>query len=211
MQQRRSYKPSTMKRRTSLREQKKVETREALLSQARLLFPSQGFDASTIDEICDGARVSRRTFFRYFPNKQALVFPNHQDRLDRFRALLEARPAEQSVFSTLRLATRLFAIEYDQHRDSIVEIQSLIESSPLLLAREREIDRAWERAIEEAFAAEALVMAGASIGVLRATMRFWFESDQDVDLKGMGMDALDALEAGFPLPTQPNRDSAQVS
>jgi AcrR family transcriptional regulator len=210
-----------MKRRTSLREQKKVETREALLSQARLLFPSQGFDASTIDEICDGARVSRRTFFRYFPNKQALVFPNHQDRLDRFRALLEARPAEQSVFSTLRLATRLFAIEYDQHRDSIVEIQSLIESSPLLLAREREIDRAWERAIEEAFAAEAggtpefrrraLVMAGASIGVLRATMRFWFESDQDVDLKGMGMDALDALEAGFPLPTQPNRDSAQVS
>ncbi|MDP6932933.1 MAG: TetR family transcriptional regulator [Myxococcota bacterium] len=210
-----------MKRRTSLREQKKVETREALLAQARTLFLNQGFDATTIDEICDGARVSRRTFFRYFPNKQALVFPNHQDRLDRFRGLLEGRRNQESVFATLRQATELFAIEYDLYRDSIVEIQTLIESSPLLLAREREIDREWERAIEEAFTAEAggtkearrraLVLAGATIGVLRATMRFWFESHREADLRGMGMDALDSLESGFPLPPQPNRDSAQAS
>ncbi len=195
--------------RPSLREQKKIETRRALLTQARELFTAKGFDATTIGEVCEGARVSRRTFFRYFPDKQSLVFPNHTDRLERFRAFLENREDGETVFSTLRRATRIFSVEYTEHRDSFREIQAIIESSQTLLAREREIDREWELVLEDAFTEEAggstearrraLVLAGATIGVIRATMRYWFNRDDDEDLRRLGLVGLDCLERGFAI------------
>jgi AcrR family transcriptional regulator len=58
-----------------LREQKKAETRAALVKAAQDLFHRKGYEATTIDEIAEAAVVSRRTFFRYFPTKEDLVFP----------------------------------------------------------------------------------------------------------------------------------------
>lgn len=198
-----------METRPSLREQKKTETRVTLLREARRLFQCKGFEAATIDEICMSARVSRRTFFRYFASKEALVFPNRELRLERFRQLLADRRAEDDVFSTLRAVTVMMAVEYTENRDQLLALQELINSSTGLLAREREIDREWEGVLEEAFTVEAgstpgarrraRVLAGASIGVIRATLRHWFETDGSEDLSKLGLDAIDALQRGFPL------------
>jgi AcrR family transcriptional regulator len=176
---------------------------------ARRLFFDQGFDKTTLDEICDDAEISRRTFFRYFSNKEALVFPNREDHLADFREFLDNPTEGESVFETLRRATRAFAVDYVTHLDALLATQRLINTSPALLAREREIDRAWERAMEEAFAREAggtpeariraRVLGGATIGVIRATTRYWFETEGRDDLEKLGFDALVSLERGFPL------------
>ena len=86
--------------------------------------------------------------------------------------------------------------------------QAIILSSQALLAREREIDLDWERAIAEAFSARAgnmpeddlwaRVLAGAIMGVVRSTMTYWFERDCQDDLAEIGMNALHSLERGFP-------------
>lgn len=193
-----------------LRARKKDATRHALIASANRRFKELGFESTTIDDICADAGIGRRTFFRYFPNKEALAFPHRQERLERFEDLLHHAPADESTFTTLRRIARVFAREYMANRDQLLAQQRLIQTSPTLLARENEIDRDWEVAMAQAFRMRggpgyeselrARVVAGATIGVIRATMRHWFESEGKADLAKLGDEALDCLERGF-LPT----------
>jgi AcrR family transcriptional regulator len=192
-----------------LRERKKDATRRALLEAGNRLFHRKGFEATTLDEICEAAGVSRRTFFRYFLNKEALVFPHRKERLDRFVAFLLDAPSDERPVATLRRTASIVAREYTENREQLVAQQKLIQTSPALLAREREIDRDWEAAMSRAFreragpglASErrARVLAGAAIGVIRATMRHWFATDGKEDLARLGREALDCLDRGFSL------------
>jgi len=197
----------------SLRERKKNATRRALLDAAHRRFRLAGFDATTIDEVCQDVGVGRRTFFRYFADKESLAFPQRDQRLARFIELLTAAPAQESPVSSLRRIAHLFAKEYQQHRASLLAQQRLIQTTPALLARENEIDRDWEQAMAQLFLTRAQgiedpelhsrVLAGAAIGVIRATMRHWFASGAKLDLAKLGDDALDRLERGFLPPTKP--------
>ena len=54
-----------------LRERKKLRTRRALASAALRLFTENGFDATTLDELAEDAEVSKSTFSRTFPAKEA--------------------------------------------------------------------------------------------------------------------------------------------
>lgn len=192
---------------SSPRQRNKETTRQALLRAARRRFALNGYSATTIDDICDDAGVGRRTFFRYFADKEALAFPHRGLRQQRFLDLLEAAPAQESPFDSLRRIAQLFAREYTAHREQLLARQRLIETSPELQAREHEIDRDWEAAMAQAFrdragadpAAElrARVIAGATIGVIRATLRHWYASEGRADLGRLGAEALDCLERGF--------------
>ncbi|PCI92894.1 hypothetical protein COB11_06310 [Candidatus Aerophobetes bacterium] len=77
---------------SGLRERKKLRTREALVGVAWTLFERRGFDGVTVDEISAAAGVSRSTYFRYFPTKEAVVFPHQEARLARFAQILENSP-----------------------------------------------------------------------------------------------------------------------
>ena len=190
-----------------VREQKKEATRRALLEAANLRFQKAGFEATTIDEVCQDIGVSRRTFFRYFPDKESLAFPHRRERLQRFVELLSTAPPSESPVGGLRRIAQMFAKEYMQNRESLIAQQRLIQTAPALLARENEIDRDWEMGMAQAFrmraggGAEAelraRVLAGATIGVIRATMRYWFASGGKTDLAKLGDEALDRLERGF--------------
>lgn len=189
------------------RERNKRSTREALLRAASRRFALSGYAATTIDEICDEAGVGRRTFFRYFPDKEALAFPHRSERQQRFLDLLNTAPAEESPFASLRRIAQLFAREHTAHRDRLLARQRLIDTSPELLAREHEIDRDWEAAMAQAFRERAgsapdaelraRVIAGATIGVIRATLRHWYAGECRDDLARLGEEALDCLERGF--------------
>ena len=198
-----------------LRERKKDATRRALVRAANLRFHSNGFDATTIDEICADAEVSRRTFFRYFANKEALAFPHRAERLERFLELLEGAPLKECPFISLRQIAQIFAREYSLNREQQLAQQQLINRTPALVARENEIDRDWENAMAEVFIQRyascgtqltlaqidlrARMLAGAAIGVIRATLRHWFAMQGNADLASLGAQALDALQGGFKI------------
>lgn len=191
----------------STRSAKKAAVRQALVAAANRRFHSHGFEQTTIDEICADAGVSRRTFFRYFENKEALAFPHRTERLERFLALLDGTGQSPNPVDGLRAICETFAHEYSTNRAALLAQQRLVDSVPALAAREHEIDRDWEAAMAAAFrrrfgrgiAAErrARLMAGAAIGVIRATMRYWYENDGKPDLARLGQEALDGLERGF--------------
>ena len=65
------------------KEEYAAATRAALIAVARELFAARGFAAVSIDEIVQGARVTKGALYHHFADKQAL-----------FRAVVEAIEAE---------------------------------------------------------------------------------------------------------------------
>ncbi|QDZ14160.1 TetR/AcrR family transcriptional regulator [Humibacter ginsenosidimutans] len=55
----------------NLRERKKQHTRRAIHESALELVDENGLDGTTIEQICQRADVSQRTFFNYYPSKGA--------------------------------------------------------------------------------------------------------------------------------------------
>lgn len=58
----------------SRRRAHKLWTERALQQAALGLFSKNGHDTTTTDEIAEQAGVSPRTFFRYFPTKESVLF-----------------------------------------------------------------------------------------------------------------------------------------
>ncbi len=57
----------------SLREKKKIETRNKIFEVAGRLFKEKGFENTTVDEITREAGIGKGTFFNYYPAKEALL------------------------------------------------------------------------------------------------------------------------------------------
>ena len=89
-----------------LRERKKRETRLALHRAALELVEERGFAAVTTDEIAARADVSARTFFNYFPSKDAAVLGTRPDDLEHLVALVAGRPADEEPLEVMRHVTR---------------------------------------------------------------------------------------------------------
>lgn len=100
------------------------------------LFVEQGYDATSVDQIAERAGVGRSTFFRTYPTKEAVIFPDHEDVLARIEARLETAAPGQH-FLALREAARLVLGHYLDEGDHARARYRLTRSVPAL--REREI------------------------------------------------------------------------
>ena len=49
-----------------------AETRQLILDASMDLFAQNGYDATSVAEICQRAEVSKGAFYHHFPSKQAL-------------------------------------------------------------------------------------------------------------------------------------------
>lgn len=68
------------------------------------LFAERGFNAVTVEEIAAEARISARTFYRYFPAKEDVLQVQIDRRSRALRDALAARPAGEPPLRSLRLA-----------------------------------------------------------------------------------------------------------
>lgn len=58
---------------SNTRQEDQQSGRARILEAAMLCYRDQGVAATTIDDIARQARISRRTVYRYFPNKQTVI------------------------------------------------------------------------------------------------------------------------------------------
>ena len=68
------------------------------------LFEERGFGEVTVEEIASEARISVRTFYRYFPGKEDVLQVQIDRRSVALVAALATRPADEPPLHSLRLA-----------------------------------------------------------------------------------------------------------
>ncbi len=138
-------KPERLRKGRTLAE-RRAERRQALLDAALELFGTQGFFASSVEEICRTAYVSTRNFYEEFENREALLVAlGEQIVAKTFRAMAEVGEVEPGPDQARREArARIGAVVHSLVDDPRVARVSFIESrgvSPVHESRRRDANR----------------------------------------------------------------------
>ncbi|WP_431783557.1 TetR family transcriptional regulator [Streptomyces chumphonensis] len=129
-------KPARTSTRTTASSQR-LKLRRELAAAAMELFATKGYQETTVDEIAAAAGVARRTFFRHFRSKEEAIFPDHDETLERARAVLEAAPPHENPLDTVCRGIKEVMRMYAASPAGSVERYKLTREVPAL--REREI------------------------------------------------------------------------
>jgi mycofactocin system transcriptional regulator len=180
-------------------------SRRALEIVALRLFAEHGFDETTVDEIASEAGVSRRTFFRYFPSKNAVLMGEFDEEIETIRRLLAAADPATPMMDAVREAV----VTANHYRaEDVPELRSrmnLLGTVPALHAASSVQYAAWERVVSEFVGARLgqpanslypLAVGRATLAVCRSAYDRWAER-ADEDLQRYLDVALRALALGF--------------
>jgi AcrR family transcriptional regulator len=113
-----------------------ARTRQALLEVALQRFASQGYDTTTTEEIAEAAGVSPRTFFRYFPTKESVLFFGEYDFIRSFAQVYLAQPPELGELEAMKVAFVTLVPGVAPFRERIKLYEKAIASSLFLRGRE---------------------------------------------------------------------------
>jgi AcrR family transcriptional regulator len=117
-----------------LRERKRLRTRRALADAALRLFTEKGFDATTLEELAEEAEVSRSTFFRFFPAKEAAAIEAEAELWAAYLTALAGRDLSGPVLSELHRTLAAAAAGLDPGWDErFIATRRLIAAEPALL------------------------------------------------------------------------------
>jgi AcrR family transcriptional regulator len=175
-----------------IRERTRRLAQTELTSVAQDLFVTQGYDATTVDQIAAAAGMSKRTFFRYFPSKDDLVIGKYDLFADRMAEALDARPTDEPVWESLRRVfdMTLDYVQVDHQRARNDAMEEIVRSSPQLYARYLEkmqrVQQLLTGRVAERLAdsdddpsdPRAAAIVGAAFACVQAARSAWFASDR---------------------------------
>ena len=99
----------------TLRQRRKIETRDRLLTAASRLFAQHGYDETSYDDIAILAGVARQTVFNYFPRKEDFAREWGARRRAEVDEVLASAPVTgQPAVSRLALMLRVLADCYER-------------------------------------------------------------------------------------------------
>ncbi|WP_034270532.1 TetR/AcrR family transcriptional regulator [Actinospica robiniae] len=133
-----------------LRERKKQQTRDEIAAVATRLFVERGFEKVTIAQVAEAAGVAKMTVTNHFPVKEDLVFDRREAIIAGLTDAVAARAPAQSALE----AARRFYLDALAAGDPTLahrgpDFARLVESSPALVARERQMHDQRELALAE--------------------------------------------------------------
>lgn len=191
---------------SSRRAEKKAKTNETLFYAALTLFARETYDKVKVEAIAEAAGVSRRTFFRYFGSKEAVLFAPHRDILETISHLPAAddRLSGLAAWKALRLRLLGAGRAFAQRREDLQRVQEIVEKNEGLLNSQCALQLLLEEALEPGLRAvvppserQADVLAllnGAVSGALRRSYGEWITGRSQKSVIRLGASALDLLE-----------------
>ena len=186
-----------------VRERKKRQTRQALNRAAISLVQEQGLGGVTAEDIARAAGVSPRTFFNYFPTKEAALAGLGGEVAERVDAALAARPAEESLWESVRwLGIRLAQLSLEDRDLWLARRRLLREQTPVaavMLGGQRSFEMAVTAAVVRAAAERGetsptwrpRMMALVVLDALRVASQQAEQPDGVVPLMGEVLDAME--------------------
>ncbi|AZI45016.1 TetR family transcriptional regulator (plasmid) [Deinococcus psychrotolerans] len=174
----------------TLRERKRLRTRQAILAAATRLFERDGYTTTTLDDIAAAAEMSKRAIFSYFASKEDLLFPESDARIGSAIDAIAARQPSDGPVQVLMRAMTTTAQESDDltGRRAALRLR-LMRTVPALRGRalQHQLDAQREiaRHLVAAFPTDldpisAAALTGAFIGAVTAVLDLLFEGEDPV-------------------------------
>lgn len=124
-------------------------TRDRIAAVGIDLFAARGFDDTSVDDIAEAAGIARRTFFRYFPSKNAVPWGDFDAHLSEMRTLLAEIPDDVPLLDGLISALLAFNTFPPEVAAGHRERMRLIFVVPALQAYSVVMYDGWRRVIAE--------------------------------------------------------------
>jgi TetR/AcrR family transcriptional regulator, regulator of mycofactocin system len=169
------------------------------------LFATKGFEETTVDDIAAAAGIGRRTFFRYHPSKNDVVWGDFDTELDHLRRRLASCPPDLPLMRAVHDAVidfnRLDPAEVPWHRRRM----QVILHNPALQAYSTLMYARWRMVIAEFVAGRVgaaptdffpQLVAYAALAAAVAAYDQWLLRE-DADLGELIDEAMAELERGF--------------
>ncbi|MBW0105186.1 TetR/AcrR family transcriptional regulator [Pseudonocardia sp. KRD291] len=192
-----------------LRARKKARTRQALRSAALARARAQGPDGFTLQEVCDDAEVSARTFFNYYPGKDAVLFDWDEDMVAALTAAVRDRPAgEDPATAVLTVVEGLVAALTTNPlwHEQIELLRAYPELAPRMASVEWTVEDTLVRALAERAGRPvddlaARTAASVAMAALRVTVTTWLADPAGPDSRTVFRRVLEHTRALFgPAP-----------
>ena len=209
-----------------LRERKRAATRQAITNAARTLTAERGLNGYTVEEVCEAAGISRRTFFNYFPAKEDAIIGHvdddvPEDILAEFIAGGAASPAgeisatlfQDLIRLSLRLAEKMTASEEETR-----QLIAVVHKEPQLILRiigvtdQREKQFARDLARREGVGEDHPVvqMAVVLLGTIaRKSSMAYFSDGNTRPYRELLMENISAASSLFSQPFDPTTAAAE--
>jgi AcrR family transcriptional regulator len=177
-------------------------TRMALLEAALNLFSANGYDQTTTDDIAEGAGVSPRTFFRYFPTKESVLFFGEYNFFDAFSGVFLAQPDALSDLEAMANSFALLAPRLKGIRKRITQYREAVASSLVLLGREQRNHQANAATVAKVIAKrrhlpapddECRLLAALGVLLLERAVNRWIPSPSGVPVEDVIRGEFDTL------------------
>ncbi|MET8847209.1 TetR family transcriptional regulator [Amycolatopsis sp. NPDC004625] len=125
-------------------------TADRLRKAALELYAEHGYDAVTITQIAERAGITRRTYFRYFPDKREVLFAGAEQLPPAVAEAVLAASEGESPLRTALAALAEVGTQVTQLVDPSPERRAVIAATPELRERERSKGAAITTAIRDA-------------------------------------------------------------
>ncbi|CUW46866.1 TetR family transcriptional regulator [Novacetimonas hansenii] len=166
-----------------LRERKQGRVRATVIAEAMHLFSAQGYDQTTVDEIADAARISRRTLFRMFATKGDIVLAWTRGMTQSLSDALAACTLDMHPADAMMHAFTALVPQIAENRKDTYAFVFLIEKTPSLQTVSFQKYAKWEDCLAEGLAkrmtdrksrrAAARLMARGGIAIFRTALDEW--------------------------------------
>ena len=193
-----------------LRARKRQETLERIAETGLRLFSRNGYEATTLDAIAEGAGISRRTFFHYFKSKEEILL---DWQLRGFSASLRkavlAQPAGNGPVEVVRDAMLVLSVGF--RTQEFIRIDRVLRSSETLKARKQATYGLHEQALYATLmerwpdldrGAALRLVAMASLGAMRLAIEAWIQAGGDRPVDSFLHAAFDGLASEFGKPSR---------
>jgi len=165
----------------------KPTARDRLAQAAFDLFNERGYEQTTVDDIAERAGLSRATYFRHYPSKEDVIFPDHDRLLTQVRDRLRSS-SHGTALAAVSDAVRLVLLHYLDEGDLARRRYALTSTVPALRDREivsvaryqrlfREFIAEWMAGRPEYSALQAELMAAAVVSAHNHVLRRWLRGE----------------------------------
>jgi AcrR family transcriptional regulator len=185
------------------RARNRARTRRALIDAAIERFAAEGFGAVSVEHIADAAGVSPRTFFRYFPTKEDVVFADYEAEFDAWDEVTATPRAGEPLLETIRRGTHRVVADYEADTERWDRWFALVVAEPALQRRMLESQaRLRARAtvalarllgVDAATDPRPAALASAAMAATEAASRAWYAAGKPRPRREAVDEALDAL------------------